>query len=250
MANWKAFELDQLNPAIKKPELFFVFYTIAGDHRREACRRLFDKGYPEYDIPARQPLFATNLSNCMFHLRPEQAKEIGRLDNSDKVARAPDAIDCIFLAEDHAKKLTVSFVVENEARFPVAAATLKNLTLAEVRKIPGCQNACADDSLDFPALSAIGDVCLYDRAKGELFQPLRKTMNFLDIREMVYDCVMHDEKHPLLVDVHLNPRTKRSWRYAILMALHGPRVTGTLREIDEMLKNGSISFTTTEPADK
>jgi hypothetical protein len=85
MGNWKEFELDQLNPAIIKPELFFVFYAIAGDHRREACRRLFDQGYPTFDIPPRLPIFATNLSNCMFYLRPEQAKEIGRLDNAEKV---------------------------------------------------------------------------------------------------------------------------------------------------------------------
>jgi hypothetical protein len=250
MANWKAFELDQFNPAIKKPERFFVFYTIAGDHRREACTRLFDQGYSEYDIPARQPIFATNLSNCMFYLRPQQAKEIGRLDNSDKVARAPDAIDMIFLAKTHIEKLTVGFVVENEARFPVPAAILKSLKLEDVRKIPGCQNAYADEKVDCPNLVSIGDIPLYDSETGELFQPLRKTMNYIDIREMIYDCVMNDEKHPLLVDIHLNPRTKRSWRYAILMAMHGSRVTGTIKEVDEMLKNGSIGFTTIECANK
>jgi hypothetical protein len=141
----------------------------------------------------------------------------------------------------------VSFVVENATRFPVPAAILKQLTIAELRKIPCYQNARPDDSLEFPALGAIGDVCLYDLETGLLFPPLAKTMNFIDIRELVYDCVMTDEKHPLLVDVSVNPKTKRSWRYAILMALHGSKVTGVLREIDELLKSGSITLTTTEP---
>ena len=247
MAQWKEFELDQLNPAIKKPVLYFVFYSIAGDHRREACSRLFDNGYAEYDIPARQPLFATNLSNCMFYLRPKQAKEIGRLDNADKTKRVPDAIDCIFLAEDHIKKLTVSYVVQNTERFSAAAAILKQLTLAELRNIPDYQNACTDDSLEFPVLGAIGHVCLFDPETGKLFAPLAKTMNVIDIREMVYDSVMTDEKHPLLADVHGNAKTKRAWRYAGLMAQYGTAVTATLKEIDEMLKNGSITFTSSDP---
>jgi hypothetical protein len=248
MALWNKFDADQLAPNAIRPMKYFDFYTIAGDHRRAACVRLYAKGYPDVVAPG-QPQFRSNFSDCVFRLKGEQAKEIGRIDNITTVNRAPDAIDCIFLATTTMKKLTVQHIVENPVKFQVALAVLKSLKATDINKIPGYETVDVTTLADveYPALTTLADALIWDTSTGKILQPLRKTMNFLDYRELVYELILETCKHALLSGEALNPRGKRGWRYSILMSMHGDLVTSLLFQIDEMLKKNLITFATTEP---
>jgi hypothetical protein len=247
MKEWTVFLANHLNPAAMRPKRFFDFYVIAGDHRRAASMRLLQRGFPTKNIPPGQPQFATNLSDCMFQLKGEQAKLVGMLDNQRKVVREADAIDCVSIAQSVVRKITVKYMMDNPGRFPSVIAKLKTLKKADVLKLQGFEKTVFDTSLESPVLSAIANARMYDWRTG-IFPPLIGTINFLDVREIVYSIVLEEVDHITLIDVDLNARGKRSWRYSVLMgAIHGDPVVELLYKIDEMLKANVITFSTTEP---
>jgi hypothetical protein len=83
---------------------------------------------------------------------------------------------------------------------------------------------------------------------GKLLPPLAQAFNLHDYREMVYLEVVRNITHRNMSNIADNARTKRVWRNAIGMAMHGKAVVDLWLVIDEMLKRGEISQESTTQA--
>jgi hypothetical protein len=246
---WTEFFRIQHRMEAVKPERLFLFYTIAGDHRRLACIDLFENGDTDHNIERGRAQFGTCFSNLMFQLELEQAKCFGGLDNIRKVQREQEPIDIVFLAQDRLATFTIDYLMEKPETFANWISVLKTTTLQEVQKISGFADAeePTEPSSHYPLLKLIGNCLVFDPRTREVVYPLRKAFNRKDVTDLIYNEIVGEDTHKIMSDIRKNARTKRTMKNAISMAQHGNTAVQLLLAIDEALKAELITPDSTEP---
>jgi hypothetical protein len=247
--DWTEFFRIQHRMEAVRPERLFMFYTIAGDHRRMACIDLFENGDKEHEIEPGRAQFGTCFSNLMFQLELEQAKCFGGLDNIRKVQREQEPIDIVMLAQDRLASVTIDYLLEKPETFANWISVLKTTTLQEVRMIPGYAETeePTDSCHNYPMLQLIKDCLVFNPRTRQLLFPLRKAFNRKDVIDLIYNEIVGEDTHKIMADIRKNAKTKKTIKNAISMALHGNTAVQLLLQIDEDLKAELITPDSTEP---
>ena len=245
MDAWCKHIIAPLNTTIARPRRLFRFTSIAGNHRRIAATELLKFGCPSAGVEKGNETFATGASTLMYNLPDVQARTVGSLDNTrgdTKLEQQP--VDMLHLTQSAMSRLTFRQIMDNVELHPALSSAISLIDMATIRQMEGHEN----EPEDFPGKpwTLIATLEIYNPENGQIASPLVKNIALADIVDAIFHHIISTDIHKEMSSLE-DKKTRRHWKNAIAMAMHGERVITLLTQVDEALKEQVIFYNSIEP---
>lgn len=246
MDAWCQHIIAPLNTTIARPRRLFRFTSIAGNHRRIAATELLKFGCPAAGVEQGNETFATGASTLMYNLPDVQARTVGSLDNTrgdTKLEQQP--IDMLHLTQSAMTRLTFRQIMDNVELHPTLAAAISLIDMTTIKLLIGHENVPED--FQGEPWTLIATLEIYNPENGQIASPLVKSNRIAvaDIVDAIFQHIISTDIHKEMSSLE-DKKTRRHWKNAISMAMHGEQVITLLTRVDEALKEHVIFYSSIE----